>query len=47
MMGLAYIFSTDRRAIRGKTVDGRQLRVVVSFDEETGLLIITAIALGE
>ena len=30
-------------AIRGKTVDGRSLRVVVSFDE--GLLIITAIDL--
>jgi len=29
-------------AIRGKTVDGRQLRVIVSF-EESVLLIITAI----
>ena len=34
-------------AIRGKTIDGRQLRVVVSFEEDTRLLIITAIALGE
>jgi Domain of unknown function (DUF4258) len=34
-------------AIRGKTIDGRHLRVVVSFEEETRLLIITAIALGE
>jgi hypothetical protein len=33
-------------AIRGKTIDGRHLRVVVSF-EDNGLLIITAIALGE
>lgn len=33
-------------AIRGKTADGRQLRVVVSF-ENKDLLIITAIALGE
>jgi Domain of unknown function (DUF4258) len=33
-------------AIWGKTVDGRQLRVVVSF-ENNDLLIITAIALGE
>ena len=33
-------------AIRGKTIDGRPLRVVVSF-EDRGLLIITAIALGE
>ncbi len=31
-------------AIRGKTVDTRELRVVVSFDEE-GLLIITVIDL--
>ncbi len=34
-------------AIRGKTVDGRSLRVVVSFAEDTQLLLITAIALGE
>lgn len=34
-------------AIRGKTVDGRQLRVVVSFEADTQMLIITAIALGE
>ena len=33
-------------AIRGKTLDGRHLRIVVSFDDP-GLLIITAIALGE
>jgi hypothetical protein len=32
-------------AIRGKTVDGRQLRVAVSFDEEDCLLLITAIEL--
>jgi hypothetical protein len=31
-------------AIRGQTVDGRSLRVVVSLEEETRLLIITAIA---
>ena len=30
-------------AIRGKTVDGRDLRIVVSFDEDEMLLIITAI----
>jgi len=34
-------------AIRGKTIDGRPLRVVVSFEDDTQLLIITAIALGE
>jgi len=34
-------------AIRGKTVDGRPLRVVVSFEADTQMLIITAIALGE
>lgn len=33
-------------AIRGKTIDGRQLRVVVSFENNV-LLIVTAIALGE
>jgi hypothetical protein len=32
-------------AIRGKTVDGRALRIAVSFDEEDGLLMITAIEL--
>jgi len=32
-------------AIRGKTVDRRELRVCVSFDETGFLLIITAIAL--
>jgi phage terminase large subunit-like protein len=34
-------------AIRGKTIDERPLRVVVSFEKETRFLIITAIALGE
>lgn len=29
-------------AIRGQTLDGLDLRVIVSFDEERGLLIITA-----
>ena len=33
-------------SIRGATVDGRKLRVIVSFDEN-GMLIITAIALNE
>jgi hypothetical protein len=33
-------------AIRGKTVDHRELRIAVSFDEEGYLLIITSIALG-
>ena len=32
-------------SIRGKTVDNRRLRIVVSFDKETGMLIITAINL--
>lgn len=32
-------------AIRGKTVDNRELRIAVSFDEE-GMLIITAIDLS-
>ncbi len=29
-------------AIRGMTIDGQDLRVIVSFDSESGLLIITA-----
>lgn len=33
-------------AVKGKTVDKRELRVVVSFDE-VGMLIITAIDLGK
>lgn len=33
-------------SIRGKTVDDRELRVCVSFDVETGMLIITAIDLS-
>jgi hypothetical protein len=32
-------------AIRGRTIDGRALRIAVSFDEEDWLLIITAIEL--
>jgi hypothetical protein len=39
-------FLTWNYAIRGKTVDGRQLRIVVSF-EIPNLLIITAIDLDE
>ena len=33
-------------AIRGRTIDRRELRVAVSFDDEDSLLIITAIDLG-
>ncbi len=32
-------------AVRGKTVDRRALRVVVSFDDASGMLLITAIAI--
>lgn len=32
-------------SIRGKTVDNRRLRIVVSFESETGMLIITAVDL--
>jgi len=35
-------FNTWNYAIRGKTIDGMVLRVIVSFDEEKDLLIITA-----
>ena len=34
-------------AIRGRTLDGRGLRIAVSFDEEGFLLFITSIDLGE
>lgn len=36
------VFNTWNYAIRGKTIDGLELRVIVSFDEERDLLIITA-----
>lgn len=32
-------------AVRGKTVDRREFRIIVSFDESTRMLIITAIEL--
>lgn len=32
-------------AVRGKTVDRRELRIIVSFDEQSGMMIITAIEL--
>jgi hypothetical protein len=38
-------YSAWNYAMRGKTIDARELRVVVSFDAE-GMLIITAIELG-
>ena len=34
-------------AIRGKTLDRRELRIAVSFDEEGFMLFITSIDLGE
>ena len=36
-------FNAWNYAIRGKTLDKRDLRIAVSFDETTRLLIITAI----
>ncbi len=39
-------FKAWNYAIRGRTVDRRLLRIVVSFDLELRLLIITAIDLG-
>ena len=38
-------FSAWNYAIRGKTLDKRELRIAVSFNESTKLLIITAIEL--
>lgn len=39
------LFESWSYSIRGKTVDKRNLRIVISFDAETGMLIITAIDL--
>ncbi len=36
------VFNAWNYAIRGKTIDELELRVIVSFDEERDLLIITA-----
>ncbi len=35
-------FNSWNYAVRGKTIDGLDLRVIVSFEEERKLLIITA-----
>ncbi len=32
-------------SVRGRTVDRKEIRIIVSFDESTGMLIITAIDL--
>ena len=32
-------------AIRGKTIDKRSLRIIIAFDRESGMLLITAIDL--
>lgn len=39
-------FQAWNYAIRGKTVDQRELRVFVSFDEETMMIIITTFEVG-
>lgn len=39
-------FNTWNYAIRGHTLDGDDLRVIVSFDQEKNLLIITAFYLN-
>lgn len=36
------VFNSWNYAVRGHTIDGLDLRVIVSFDEERELLIITA-----
>lgn len=40
------VFNTWNYALRGKTPDGLDLRVIISFDDED-LLIITAFYIGE
>ncbi len=39
-------FQAWNYAIRGRTIDRRELRIAVSFDEEATMLIITAIELN-
>lgn len=41
------VFNAWNYAIRGKTIDGLDLRIIVSFDEERELLIITCLYLKE
>ncbi|MEL7431606.1 MAG: hypothetical protein AAGI90_03640 [Chlamydiota bacterium] len=36
------VFNTWNYAVKGQTVDGLDLRMIVSFDDERNLLIITA-----
>ncbi len=39
-------FQTWNYAVRGKTVDERELRIFVSFDEKTMMIIITTFEVG-
>lgn len=39
------LYNAWNYSIRGKTLDKRELRIAVSFDETTKMLIITAIAI--
>jgi len=39
------MFNSWNYAIRGKTLDNEDLRIIVSFDDERDLLIITALYL--
>ncbi len=39
-------FQTWNYAVRGKTIDQRELRVFVSFDDETMMIIITSFEVG-
>jgi Domain of unknown function (DUF4258) len=40
-------YQTWNYAIRGKTVDQRDLRIFVSFDEKTMMIIITTFEIGK
>ena len=40
-------YKTWNYSIRGKTIDKKDLRIVVSLDKASGLLIITVIDLGK
>ncbi len=41
------VFNSWNYAVRGRTIDGLDLRVIPSFDDERDLLIITAFYLEE
>lgn len=41
------MFNSWNYSIRGKTIDKRELRIVISLDNSTGMIIITAININK